>query len=107
MRAWSLAPLLLTPGCAALPTPASPSDESGAADPAYVRVVQRVSQMVYDARLRDRVTSRGLALVDVTWEDTGRALGSSLGPNISDFTLQVRHRAVPDAIGDAPGETPE
>ena len=28
----------------------------------------------------------------MTWEDTGRAQGSSLGPNISDLTLQVRRR---------------
>ena len=26
----------------------------------------------------------------VTWEDTGRNIGSSVGPNISDLTLQVR-----------------
>ena len=35
---------------------------------------------------------RGLDVVNVMWEDTGRAEGSALGPNISDFTLQVRQR---------------
>ena len=35
---------------------------------------------------------RGLNVVNVMWEDTGRAKGSSLGPNISDLTLQVRYR---------------
>jgi hypothetical protein len=33
-----------------------------------------------------------MSLVNVMWEDTGRAQGSSLGPNISDLTLQVRRR---------------
>jgi hypothetical protein len=57
--------------------------------------------MVWDGELSSRVERRGLTLVNVTWEDTGRAWGSALGPNISDFTLQVRHRVadVEDASG--------
>jgi hypothetical protein len=39
-----------------------------------------------------RVERRKLALVNVMWEDTGRAEGSALGPNISDLTLQVRRK---------------
>jgi hypothetical protein len=48
--------------------------------------------MVSDGDLVRRVQRRALALVNVMWEDTGRAEGSSLGPNISDLTLQVRQR---------------
>jgi hypothetical protein len=58
----------------------------------YGRVVDRVAGMVSDSDLVHRVHRRSLALVNVTWEDTGRAEGSSLGPNISDLTLQVRRR---------------
>ncbi len=58
----------------------------------YARVVGRVADMVSDSDLVRRVQRRSLALVNVTWEDTGRADASSLGPNISDLTLQVRRR---------------
>jgi hypothetical protein len=58
----------------------------------YARVVDRVSNMVSDGDLVRRVQRRSLSLVNVMWEDTGRAQGSSLGPNISDLTLQVRRR---------------
>jgi len=30
--------------------------------------------------------------MNVMWEDTGRAHGSSIGPNITDLTLQVRYQ---------------
>ncbi len=58
----------------------------------YARVVDRVANMISDSDLMRRVQRRSLALVNVMWEDTGRAQGSSLGPNISDVTLQVRRR---------------
>ena len=58
----------------------------------YARVVDRVANMVSDSDLVRRVQRRSLALVNVMWEDTGRAQGSSVGPNISDLTLQVRRR---------------
>ena len=61
------------------------------ADPEYVGVVERVAAMVRDGDLAGRAERRGLSLVNVTWEDTARLQGSSIGPNISDFTLQVRH----------------
>jgi len=38
------------------------------------------------------VAQRRLSLVNVMWEDTGRAQGSALGPNITDLTLEVRFR---------------
>lgn len=59
---------------------------------AYAEVVRKVTSMVSDRDLQSRVARRNLSLVNVAWEDTGRALGSSLGPNISDLSLQVRQR---------------
>jgi len=64
----------------------------GGADPNYPSVVQKVVGMVNDSEIRGAVGRRGLDLVNVMWEDTGRAEGSALGPNISDVTLQVRYR---------------
>jgi hypothetical protein len=58
----------------------------------YKRVIAKVAGMVSDSDLSRRVQRRNLSLVNVTWEDTGRAQGSSVGPNISDLTLQVRRR---------------
>ena len=60
--------------------------------PDYGRVVDSVAHMTNDVGIVRAVTRRGLSVVNVTWEDTGRAEGSSLGPNISDLTLQVRRR---------------
>ncbi len=59
---------------------------------AYQQVIDRVSQMASDYNLYDRVQARGLNVLDVMWEDTGRAEGSALGPNITDLTLQVRNK---------------
>jgi hypothetical protein len=56
----------------------------------YDRVVDRVEQMTFDATSQQRVARHGLDLVNVTWEDTGRDKGSSVGPNISDMTIGVR-----------------
>lgn len=58
----------------------------------YQRVVQKVAGMVGDRNVTMGAQRRGLNVMNVTWEDTGRAMGSSLGPNISDLTLQVRYR---------------
>jgi hypothetical protein len=57
----------------------------------YAEVVRRVTRMVDDAEAQQQVSRRGLALMNVMWEDTGRFQGSSVGPNISDLTLQVRY----------------
>jgi hypothetical protein len=58
----------------------------------YQSTIERVVGMVDDEALQRRVARRGLSLVNVMWEDTGRSVGSAVGPNISDFTLQVRRR---------------
>ena len=69
-----------------------PPFEEYAENAEYVGVMDQVAAMVSHPGIRERVGARGLSIVDVTWEDTGRAVGSSLGPNISDLTLQVRRR---------------
>ena len=58
--------------------------------PSFAAVVDKVTGMVSDQELRAMAARRKLSLVNVMWEDTGRAQGSSLGPNISDLSLQVR-----------------
>lgn len=56
----------------------------------YQRVVQKVGAMPGDGNVTSGAARRGLGVMNVTWEDTGRNIGSSVGPNISDLTLQVR-----------------
>lgn len=58
--------------------------------PSYADVIARVESMPSDQSLLDRARRFGLDVVNLTWEDTGRYEGSSVGPNISDLTLQVR-----------------
>lgn len=76
---------LATPARAADPDPAKL--RSDGAD--YARVIMRVAQMVEDEQVLSFARVRGLDLLNVTWEDTGRFENSSVGPNISDMTLQV------------------
>ena len=57
----------------------------------YAEVVRRVTGMVNDGATQAETQRRGLHLINLTWEDTGRQQGSALGPNISDLTLQVRY----------------
>jgi hypothetical protein len=59
---------------------------------AYSQVVHNVVGMVDDAKTKTAVERRGLGLLNLMWEDTGRFEGSSVGPNISDLTLEVRYR---------------
>jgi hypothetical protein len=100
-----IAIVVLVVGCGELPPAATAANEHEPppADPEYARVVSRVSEMVSNEDLASRVQRRGLSLVNVTWEDMGRAWGSALGPNISDFTLQVRHR-IADRIAEPEDE---
>lgn len=104
----SLAPEAVAPE--ATPDPVEPAQEApvdgaseqtqtleaapieGDVDANYSKVVRKVEQMNRDSDLVRRVGERGLSLVNVMWEDTGRAQGSALGPNISDLTLQVQYR---------------
>ncbi len=56
---------------------------------AYLEAIQRTANMVADRDAVALVQRHGLNLVNLTWEDTGRYKGSSVGPNISDMTIQV------------------
>ncbi len=60
-----------------------------AAPAAYDAVVQRVADMVSDGEAQALASRHGLQLLNVLWEDTGRWQGSSVGPNISDVTIEV------------------
>lgn len=64
--------------------------------PPFRETVQRVQRMSGDAEARRLAAAHGLDIVNVTWEDTGRFQNSSVGPNISDMTIQV---AVPGEGG--------
>ena len=51
--------------------------------------VDRVAGLVSDPAAQRLAADRGLQFVNVLWEDTGRFQGSSVGPNISDVTIEV------------------
>lgn len=55
----------------------------------YWQAIQRTAKMVSDANANRLAESFSLNIVNVTWEDTGRYKNSSVGPNISDVTIQV------------------
>ncbi len=58
----------------------------------FREVIEKVVAMPGDSDLQQRCARLGLEVMNVMWEDTGRYEGSSVGPNISDLTLQVRER---------------
>jgi len=60
-------------------------------DPArtYDRMVKKVAGMIEDGRAAELAAAQKLSLLNVLWEDTGRWEGSSVGPNISDVTIEV------------------
>lgn len=57
-----------------------------------VEAVRQTVEMVSDNAAKRLAGNHGLNIVNVTWEDTGRYKNSSVGPNISDMTLQVQLR---------------
>lgn len=90
----SIAPLPAAAGLQGEPVAASDDAATSTAKKvdsakAYRRIVARVADMVNNERAQNLVAARGLSLLDVTWEDTGRWEGSSVGPNISDVTIEV------------------
>ena len=58
-------------------------------NPQYEEAIRRTAEMVGDADAVNLARRYGLDLLNLTWEDTGRYKGSSVGPNISDMTIQV------------------
>ncbi|BDM81361.1 hypothetical protein [Acaryochloris marina] len=61
-------------------------------DNGYQRVIDQTVQMVTNPKAQRLAKRFGLNILNVTWEDTGRYKNSSVGPNISDMTIQVQHR---------------
>ncbi len=59
------------------------------ASAAYKQAIEKTAAMANDANARRLAQRHGLQVVNLTWEDTGRYKGSSVGPNISDMTIQV------------------
>ena len=58
-------------------------------------LTRTIANITRDQDLQRRLKSMGLTAVNVTWEDTGRSKDSSVGPNISDMTLQVDDERMP------------
>ncbi len=59
----------------------------------YHNTVIATSNMVRDRTAEETAAKHGLKILNITWEDTGRFKNSSLGPNISDMTIQVEHES--------------
>jgi len=57
----------------------------------YTIAIEKTAAMDTSGHARRMARLRGLRILDVTWEDTGRFKGSEVGPNISDMTIQVPH----------------
>lgn len=72
-------------------TPETSVQAARGGQPSYSSVVSKVANMVDSWRAKRLVQRRGLRLLNVLWEDTGRYYGSSVGPNISDVTIEVKH----------------
>lgn len=71
------------------PLPSKQGGRVGTSSPGYLEVIRRVAGMTSDAQSSNLVRRFGFDLINLTWEDTGRYKGSSVGPNISDMTIQV------------------
>ncbi|PZD71617.1 hypothetical protein C1752_05009 [Acaryochloris thomasi RCC1774] len=59
----------------------------------YQRVIEETAAMVSNSQAQSLARQQGLEILSLTWEDTGRYKNSAVGPNISDMTIQVQHRA--------------
>lgn len=55
----------------------------------YLAAISRTATMVSDPAAQRYAQKYGLNVLNLTWEDPGRYKGSSVGPNISDMTIQV------------------
>jgi len=62
-------------------------------DGEYVEAIRRTAEMVWNQQAIALARKYGLEILNVTWEDTGRYYNSSVGPSISDVTIQVQHRS--------------
>ncbi|MFK8000181.1 MAG: hypothetical protein AB8H86_11335 [Polyangiales bacterium] len=62
----------------------------GIRPPTFGETIRQVTALPSNQGAQRLAAQHGLNVVNVMWEDTGRNAGSSVGPNISDITLQVR-----------------
>ena len=76
-------------GAAALAAVLLATPLAAQASTTHAAMVQRVAAMPGDGHAVELVERRKLSILNVLWEDTGRWLGSSVGPNISDVTIEV------------------
>ena len=58
----------------------------------YNTVIQRTASMSSNGKAVQLARRYGLQILNLTWEDTGRYKNSSVGPNISDMTIQVQQQ---------------
>ena len=58
----------------------------------YGEVIERTKSMIRNEDAIALADEHDLRILDITWEDTGRYDNSTVGPNISDMTIQVEHR---------------
>lgn len=65
------------------------------ADP-YFKSILNTERMVGDGAAQALAAKYGMQIMNVTWEDTGRYKGSTVGPNISDMTIQVGYQVRKD-----------
>lgn len=82
----ALAGLVLAAGITA---PADAQERTRAEDADYVSAIDAAEAIVWDDAVITLAARHGLDVVNVAWEDTGRYDDSSVGPNISDVTIQV------------------
>ena len=58
----------------------------------YRQVIEQTVGMTFDSAAQALARQYGLDILNVTWEDTGRYNNSTVGPNISDMTIQVQQQ---------------
>ncbi len=83
LAAVTSAALIPTAGADDAPLIAATSDRG------FAEVVADVANMVSDEHVTSLAAAKQLGVLNVLWEDTGRWEGSSVGPNISDVTIEV------------------
>jgi hypothetical protein len=74
-------------------TAASERQQALQQQPSYQQVIEETAAMVSNSEAQALARQHGLEILNLTWEDTGRYKNSAVGPNISDMTIQVQHRA--------------
>ena len=91
MRTRLMAALVLLPALAA--PVALAQDGAVRRYKTHAQVIRDTANMVRDRHAQALVRRQGLSLINLTWEDTRRFKNSSVGPNISDMTIQIQEMA--------------